>query len=173
MSENMETAEQAEKTEQQVEKQEKLEKLEEIEAPSKPDKQEKVVVGNIYVGKVLKIKPFGAIVSLTGSTPGLVHISQIAAGYVQNVEDVLEVGDDVNVKVLSRDPASGKIALSMKEVPQSEYNEDDPESFGGRYIPPPPVITAQAAAAFEEKFKAWQKISNERIAGLNKRNKRR
>jgi len=141
------------------------------EQATESDKQEKVVVGNIYTGKVLKIKPFGAIVSLPGAAPGLVHISQIAAGYVQSVEDMLEVGDEVNVRVLSRDPASGKIALCMKDVPQLEYDEDDPE--GGYLIPPPAVVTPQAAAAFEEKFKAWQKISNERIAGLNKRNKRR
>ena len=134
--------------------------------------QEGVEVGNIYTGKVLKIKPFGAIVSVPGSTtPGLVHISQIAAGYVQSVEDVLEVGDEVSVRVLSRDQATGKVALSMKDVPQIVFDEDDPD--GARYIPPPPVITPAAAAAFEEKFKAWQKVSNERIAGLNKRNKRR
>ncbi|MCL2399748.1 MAG: S1 RNA-binding domain-containing protein [Defluviitaleaceae bacterium] len=135
--------------------------------------REKVVVGNIYTGKVLKIKPFGAIVSLPGSAPGLVHISQIAAGYVQNVEDVLEIGDEVSVRVLSQDAASGKISLSMKDVPQLGYDEDDPDGYGPRYIPSPPVVTAAAAAAFEEKFKAWQKVSNERIAGLNKRNKRR
>ena len=135
------------------------------------NEQEKVVVGNIYAGTVLKIKPFGAIVSLPGTSPGLVHISQIAAGYVQNVEDVLEVGDEVNVRVLSRDPASGKIALSMKDIPQSGYDDED---FSGEYyIPPPPIVTPAAAAAFEEKFKAWKKVSNERIAGLNKRNKRR
>jgi predicted RNA-binding protein with RPS1 domain len=135
---------------------------------------ENVIVGEVYTGKVLKIKPFGAIVSLPGNAPGLVHISQIASGYVQNVSDVLSVGDEVNVKVLSRDNASGKISLSMKEVPQAnqddmygdEYDEDD------RYVAPP-VISAAAAASFEEKFKAWQKVSNERIAGLNKRNKRR
>jgi len=142
-------------------------------AEEKPEKiQTQVTVGNIYMGRVLKIKPFGAIVSLPGSAPGLVHISQIAAGYVRSVEDVLEVGDEVNVKVLSRDEASGKIALSMKDVPQMTY--DNEEAYeNGQYIPPPPVITAASAAAFEEKFKAWQKVSNERIAGLNKRNKRR
>jgi general stress protein 13 len=90
---------------------------------------------------------------------------------VQSVEDVLEVGDDVNVRVLSVDRASGKIALSMKDISQPGYEEVDAEGY--EYAPPPPVITAQAAAAFEEKFKAWQKVSNERIAGLNKRNKRR
>lgn len=137
------------------------------------EKNETVVVGEIYTGKVLKIKPFGAIVTLPGNAPGLVHISQIANGFVQNVADILSVGDEVNVKVLSRDAASGKISLSMKDVLQAgdEYGEDGEEE--GYYIAPPPVISAAAAASFEEKFKAWQKVSNERIAGLNKRNKRR
>ena len=130
-------------------------------------------VGEIYTGKVLKIKPFGAIVSLPGNAPGLVHISQIASGYVQNVGDMLSVGDEVNVKVLSKDVSSGKISLSMKDIPQAEYDDDEDGYEDGRYAAPPPVITAAAAASFEEKFKAWQKISNERIAGLNKRNKRR
>jgi len=163
---------------------EALGQIDEIEGPEETDlaedddladdseegsESQPIVVGNIYMGKVLKIKPFGAIVSLPGSAPGLVHISQIAAGYVQSVEDVLEVGDEVHVRVLSQDAASGKISLSMKDIPQMEYDEDDPDG----YIPPPAVVTPAAAAAFEEKFKAWQKVSNERIAGLNKRNKRR
>ena len=143
-----------------------------VETPDFAEESE-VVVGNIYTGKVLKIKPFGAIVSLPGSAPGLVHISQIAAGYVQSVEDVLGIGDEVNVRVLSRDPASGKIALSMKDIPQALYGDEDEDGYGQEYIPPPAVVSPAAAAAFEEKFKAWQKVSNDRIAGLNKRNKRR
>ena len=133
-----------------------------------------IVVGNIYSGKVLKIKPFGAIVSLPGSPPGLVHISQIASGYIQSVADVLNVGDEVDVLVVSSDPASGKISLSMKDVPQryEDYEEEDGEEGYVSYYSPPPVITPQQAASFEEKFKSWQKLSNERIAGINRRNKR-
>ena len=139
-----------------------------IEAEARSEANERegldlVAVGSMYTGKVLKIKPFGAIISLPGNQPGLVHISQIASGYVKSVEDVLEVGDEVNVRVLSKDEGSGKISLSMKDVPQMGYD----------YTPSPPAVTAAATAAFEEKFKAWQKVSNERIAGLNKRNKRR
>ena len=139
------------------------------------EKTDAVVVGEVYIGKVLKIKPFGAIVSLPGNAPGLVHISQIASGFVQNVGDVLAVGDEVNVKVLSRDASSGKISLSMKDLPQSVFEDDyfAEEDENGEHHAPPPVITAAQAASFEEKFKAWQKISNERIAGINKRNKRR
>ena len=134
-----------------------------------------VAVGNIYTGKVLKIKPFGAIISLPGSPPGLVHISQIANGFIQSVADVLSVGDEVDVLVVSNDPASGKISLSMKDVPQryEEYGDEDENADGYvSYYSPPPVITAAQAASFEEKFKSWQKLSNERIAGINRRNKR-
>jgi len=135
-----------------------------------------VAVGEIHSGKVLKIKPFGAIVSLPGGVPGLVHISQITNGFVQDVGDVLAVGDDVDVRVVSYDAASGKISLSMKDVPQpraySDEDDEDVDDYGYRYDPPP-IITAAQAASFEEKFKSWQKVSNERIAGINKRNKRR
>ena len=136
-----------------------------------------VAVGGIYTGKVLKLKPFGAIVSLPGGVPGLVHISQITNGFVSDVADVLNVGEEVDVRVVSQDEATGKISLSMKDVPQRRIhdgNEDedaDSDDYGYRYEPT--VITAAQAASFEEKFKAWQKTSNERIAGINKRNKRR
>ncbi|MCL2225686.1 MAG: S1 RNA-binding domain-containing protein [Defluviitaleaceae bacterium] len=133
--------------------------------------------GHIYTGKVLKIKPFGAIVSLPNSAPGLVHISQIANGFIQSVADVLNIGDEVDVRVVSNDAATGKISLSMKDVPQrfEHYGDDeegeDEEGFFYRNDPPP-VISAAQAANFEEKFKSWQKLSNERIAGINRRNKR-
>ena len=134
-----------------------------------------IAVGSIYEGKVLKIKPFGAIIALPGGVPGLVHISQITNGFVQDVGDVLAIGDEVDVRVVSHDPASGKISLSMKDVPQRRaYDEDDEDSDDeGGYYYEPPVISAAQAASFEEKFKSWQKVSNERIAGINKRNKRR
>jgi len=134
-----------------------------------------VAVGDIHTGKVLKIKPFGAIVSLPGGVPGLVHISQITNGFVQDVGDVLAVGDEVDVRVVSIDQASGKISLSMKDIPQRRAYEDEDEELDdySYHYEPPPVITAAQAASFEEKFKSWQKVSNERIAGINKRNKRR
>lgn len=131
------------------------------------------VVGQIYTGKVLKIKPFGAIVSLPNNAPGLVHISQIANGFIQSVGDVINVGDEVDVRVISNDATTGKISLSMKDVPQSFnlYGDDDDKEYG--YLnEPPPIISVAAAASFEEKFKSWQKLSNERIAGINRRNKR-
>jgi len=128
--------------------------------------------GMIFTGTVLKIKPFGAIVSLPGNAPGLVHISQITNGFIDSVDSVLAVGDEVNVRVLSVEESTGKIALSMKDLVQNfgedEFEGDDEE---GNYYLPQPLTPAQTAS-FEEKFKSWQKLSNERIAGINRRNKR-
>ena len=63
---------------------------------------EKLEVGSIVEGKVVRVKPFGAIVSL-GNTQGLVHISQVANSFVQDINDHVKVGDMVKVKVLSVD----------------------------------------------------------------------
>lgn len=140
-----------------------------------PENPENAVVGNIYTGKVLKIKPFGAIISIPGAPPGLVHISQIASGFISSVADVLAIGDEVDVRVISNDAASGKISLSMKDVPQRVWQDEDGESDEGGtssyYYEAPPISPTQAAN-FEEKLKSWQKLSNDRIAGINRRNKR-
>ena len=66
---------------------------------------EKLEVGSIVEGKVVRVKPFGAIVSL-GNTQGLVHISQVANSFVQDINDHVKVGDMVKVKVLSIDEES-------------------------------------------------------------------
>jgi len=131
--------------------------------------QAPVVVGEIYDGKVLKVKPFGAIVTLPNGAPGLVHISQIAHGFIQNVEDVLAVGDEVLVRVISAEV--GKISLSMKDVPQLTIGEDGEEY--SYYDNTPVVISPAQAASFEEKLKSWQKLSSDRISGINRRNKRK
>lgn len=133
-----------------------------------------IVVGNIYDGTILKLKPFGAIVTLPGNVLGLVHISQIANGFIQNVEDVLSIGDEVVVRVLTVEAATGKISLTMKDIPQPTQYEDDEEGDGYQdYRPAPVAISPAQAASFEEKLKSWQKLSSDRIAGINRRNKRR
>ncbi len=83
-----------------------------------------VEVGRIYTGKVMRIVDFGAFVSVVGGKDGLVHISQIADERVEKVTDYLEVGQEVNVKVLEVD-RQGRIRLSMKEA-ASEKGTDKP-----------------------------------------------
>jgi polyribonucleotide nucleotidyltransferase len=74
-------------------------------------------VGVIYEGKVVKVMDFGAFVNFLGSRDGLVHISELASQRVKQVSDVVNVGDQVKVKVLGMDDR-GKVKLSMKAVDQ-------------------------------------------------------
>jgi len=74
-----------------------------------------VEVGKIYDGKVAKIMDFGAFVTILPGKDGLVHISQISDERVANVNDKLNEGDTVRVKVLEIDK-QGRIRLSMKAV---------------------------------------------------------
>ncbi len=74
-------------------------------------------VGHIYEGKVVKVAEFGAFVNFMGGRDGLVHISELAPTRVNKTEDVVKLGDIVQVKVLGFDDR-GKIKLSMKAVNQ-------------------------------------------------------
>jgi polyribonucleotide nucleotidyltransferase len=69
--------------------------------------------GTIYKGKVKKIMNFGAFVEILPGKEGLLHISQIENRRIDKVEDVLKVGDEVEVKLLDID-AQGKMDLSRK-----------------------------------------------------------
>ena len=71
--------------------------------------------GEIYTGKVVSIRDFGAFIELTPSKDGLLHISEIENKRVENVEDVLQIGDQVEVKVKGGTP-DGKISLSRKAL---------------------------------------------------------
>mgnify|MGYP000923887264 CR=1 FL=1 len=72
-------------------------------------------VGQVYAGKVTRIMPFGAFVAVMGGKEGLVHISELAVGRVNEVTDVVDVGDDVNVKVIEIDKM-GRVNLSKVEA---------------------------------------------------------
>ena len=79
--------------------------------------------GEIITGKVVRIMNFGAFVELAPNKDGLVHISKLAQKRVGKVEDVVNIGDEVTVKVLEID-RMGRINLSMKDVPQDAKKEN-------------------------------------------------
>jgi polyribonucleotide nucleotidyltransferase len=72
-------------------------------------------VGTIYTGRVVKLMEFGAFVNILPGQDGLVHISQMAEDRVNRVEDVVHVGDEVQVKLMEVD-GQGRLNLSMKAV---------------------------------------------------------
>ena len=71
-------------------------------------------------GKVTKITNFGVFVGLEDSLEGLLHISELADHKVENPEDIVKVGDEIEVKVLRVDSDERKIGLSRKRVDWSE-----------------------------------------------------
>ncbi len=82
-------------------------------------------VGEEYEGEVVGIKDFGAFIKLTPGKDGLLHISRVANGRVGKVEDVLNLGDVVKVKVLEVDPHTGKISLDRLDKPDAPAGSDD------------------------------------------------
>ncbi len=74
-----------------------------------------IEVGGVYNGTVTRIMSFGAFVDIGGGNEGLLHISKISSKRVEKVEDVLNVGDEVTVKVSEID-SQGRINLNMKDL---------------------------------------------------------
>ncbi|MDU2115589.1 MAG: polyribonucleotide nucleotidyltransferase [Peptoniphilus lacydonensis] len=84
-----------------------------------------IEVGEVYTGKVKKIVKFGAFVEIKKGTEGLLHISEIAHERIKNVEDVLKVGDTVDVKVIDISDETGKISLSRKAILKREDSKEE------------------------------------------------
>lgn len=84
-----------------------------------------IEVGQIYSGRVTKLMPFGAFIDIGGGKQGLLHISKISNKRVEHIEDVLAVGDEVDVKVTNIDN-QGKIDLNMKDL-EAGFSEEKSE----------------------------------------------
>lgn len=133
---------------------------------------EKFQVGQIIEGTVTGIKPFGAFVSLDDSTQGLVHISHISHGYLENINDAIKVGDTVKVKILSIDAEKGKISLSIKETqekPKATSRPSNSRPGNSRPSNSRPPKKEVSAGSFEDLMKDFLKVSNDRQADINKR----
>lgn len=144
-----------------------------------------VTVGSILDGKVTGITKFGAFVALPGGKSGLVHISNISSSYVNDVNDVLSVGQEVRVKVMNIDE-SNRINLSMKHArsredsrpgQNSQLRQDaqsrSPRSRDSR----PGGARAQRSAprepqTFEDKLKQYMAESESKLSQLGRYNDR-
>jgi small subunit ribosomal protein S1 len=81
--------------------------------------KDEIVEGAIVTGKVTNITEFGAFVEVAPGVEGLVHISEIDFKRINKVEDALQKGEIVQVKVLKLDPATRKISLSIKQTKEA------------------------------------------------------
>jgi small subunit ribosomal protein S1 len=84
--------------------------------------------GQIVTGTVTKLTNFGVFVSLENDVEGLLHISELADHKVENPEEVVKVGETIEVKILRVDPEDRKIGLSRKRL---DWAEEDHEEGGG------------------------------------------
>ena len=137
-------------------------------------------VGSILEGKVTGLTKFGAFVSLPEGKSGLVHISEIAYSYVNDVKDYLKEGQEVKVKVIGIDE-NGRINLSIKKAmdpPPRPAGQGRPmggarSAGGGR---PGGFSRGPAAprepASFEDKLKQFMQASDSKLSELHYTEKR-
>ncbi len=83
--------------------------------------------GQVYHGRVVSILEFGAFVEILPGKEGLLHVSEIAWNKTENVEDVLKVGDEIDVKLLEIDAKTGKMRLSMRALTEKPEGYVEPK----------------------------------------------
>ena len=138
-----------------------------------------IEVGGVMEGKVTGITKFGAFVDLADGKVGLVHISEVADVYVNDINDFLKVGQTVKVKVLNVDDR-GKIGLSIKRLqPKKTENVDGGNPQSMARAPRRPAgndFRAKSAGrfpagpvSFEDKLSRFLKDSDERLTDLRRK----
>lgn len=131
-------------------------------------------IGDIFEGKVSGITKFGAFVALPGGKSGLVHISEVANAFVSDVNEFVQVGQTVKVKLLSVTP-EGKINLSIKRaLPETAAprpdarprRQEQPAANAPRaYAAVPAAAESSGNQDFEDRLKKFMQESDSRIAG--------
>jgi ribosomal protein S1 len=94
--------------------------------------------GAIVEGEVTKIKKYGAFLQLGDGVEGLLHISELSWDHVERVEDVVQVGQPLRVKVLQADETRRRISLSLKQVEEPREGGQEPEPVAASYPEPEP-----------------------------------
>ena len=95
---------------------------------------EKLKVGDVITGKVSGVTSYGAFVNL-GGADGLIHISELSWDRINNVSDVLTVGDDLSVKVIKLDPELSRISLSLRQMSQDPWDTIEMQFPPGKAVP--------------------------------------
>ncbi|MDQ1306280.1 MAG: small subunit ribosomal protein [Actinomycetota bacterium] len=135
-------------------------------------------IGQVVPGKVTKLVPFGAFVRVDEGIEGLVHISELAERHVEIPEQVVQVNDDIFVKVIDIDLERRRISLSLKQANEGGVGDDtdefDPYLYGmpvsydeaGGYIGPEGFDpeTGEWKEGFDDQRTEWERQYNEAYA---------
>lgn len=122
-----------------------------------------IEVGAKMQGKVSGITKFGAFVDLDGGKTGLVHISEVSSQYVNDINEILSVGDDVNVKVMSIGD-DGKVALSIRRFDEDSQKKNRPRQQRHQQKAP----RQQRTQDFDTMLNNFMKDSDERLSSLRR-----
>lgn len=140
-----------------------------------------LVVGSILEGKVTGITKFGAFVALPEGKSGMVHISEVANSYVNDIKDFLTEGQQVSVKIINIDN-EGRINLSIKKAqpqipapqpaprPAFERRPQRPRGGAPRGARQP---VDPASLTFEDKLKMFMQDSESRLSDIKHNNDRK
>ena len=134
-----------------------------------------IEVGNVIPGKVTGITNFGVFVDLGDRKTGLVHISEVSDSYIQDIKEVLKVGDEVKVKVMTI-ADDGKISLSIRRAVDKpkEDSADKPRAKKNRSAsrtsaPYEKKSPSQAKATdFDSLMSSFLKDSEDRLTSLKR-----
>ncbi len=138
-------------------------------------------VGMIVEGKVTGITKFGAFVDLEGGKTGMVHISEVAPTYVNDIKDFLTEGQTVKVKILTIGE-DGKISLSIKKAlpPQRKpvHNQKNNNTSQKSYSARPGNFEWQASkrtepSSFEDMLSKFKQTSDEKMSDLKRMENKR
>jgi len=108
---------------------------------------DKYIPGHIIKGKVAKLTNFGAFVELEEELEGLLHISELADHKIDKPQDIVKVGDDVEVKILKVDTDSRKIGLSLRRVKWAAEEEEEADTGRQRAPSGPERVLSDADVA--------------------------
>ncbi|MEV7802381.1 30S ribosomal protein S1 [Microbispora sp. NPDC088329] len=124
-------------------------------------------IGQVVPGRVTKLVPFGAFVRVEEGIEGLVHISELAERHVEIPEQVVQVGDEIFVKIIDIDLDRRRISLSLKQANEGAEVEFDPTLYGmaatyddqGNYIYPEgfDAETGEWLEGFDKQREEWER----------------
>ena len=131
-------------------------------------------IGEIIEGKITGITKFGVFVEIGNGVTGMVHISEVARTYVNEIRDFVKEDDKVRVKVLSVSE-DGKISLSIKRAMEDDKSER-PRRQSRSVTPPKPdnsfvwTSSKNEGASFEDMMNKFKQTSDEKFSDLKRKN---
>lgn len=130
-----------------------------------------IEIGSVYAGTVTGLTKFGAFVKLEDGTTGMVHISEVASDYVNDISEHLAEGDKVKVKVIEINE-KGKVALSIKkalpEPPKPKFEKKPRPQNNNRGWQGKPQAEKSGPMSFEDMMAKFKAQSEDKMSDIKR-----